>query len=704
MTEDAHPAGAPATPHDSGLFAEFDAPTYDAWRQATVESLKGLPFEKLITRSYEGIDLQPLYRAADTVTLQHQQTLPGRAPFVRGRKVDGYLVEPWLVAQASGHGAPHAVNAALRHDLARGQTAVNLRLDRAARAGLDADQVAQPGDDGLSLATVDDLAVALDGIDLAQTPVFITPGTAALPVAAFLFALAQRRNVPLAVLSGGVDNDPLSVLAATGRLPAPMPALLDELADLTRWAAANAPGLSTVGVDTRAYNDGGANAVQEVAAALATGVAYLRALGARDVPVAVAAPRLRFTFAIGGNFFMEVAKLRAARMLWSQVVAAFGGDEAAQAMHIHAATAHRNKTTLDPYVNMLRTTTEAFAAAAGGVDSLEVAPFDARIRPADEFSRRAARNTQLILQDEANLTRLIDPAGGSWTVETLTDQLADAAWTAFQQIEAAGGMLAVLRAGTLQAEIAAVASQRTAALATRRDVLVGVNMYANTVEMPLAATGAAAEISTHGLAARRAEAARALAQVDLAQDRVGASIIAAAGGATLNALVTALRGTPDGEWAKAIAPVTLAAPFEALRAQAAAFAAAHGAPPRIFLANMGPLAQHKARADFTRGFFEVGGFTLDYPAGFATPEDAATAALASGAQAVVLCSTDDTYADLAPALVAAVKEARPAMPVILAGYPKEQVETLRAAGIDEFIHLRADCLAVNAWLHRTIAI
>ena len=185
---------------------------------------------------------------------------------------------------------------------------------------------------------------------------------------------------------------------------------------------------------------------------------------------------------------------------------------------------------------------------------------------------------------------------------------------------------------------------------------------------------------------------------------MGASIIAAAGGATLNALVTALRGTPDGEWAKAIAPVTLAAPFEALRAQAAAFAAAHGAPPRIFLANMGPLAQHKARADFTRGFFEVGGFTLDYPAGFATPEDAATAALASGAQAVVICSTDDTYADLAPALVAAVKQAQPALPVILAGYPKEQVETLRAAGIDEFIHLRADCLAVNAWLHRTIAI
>ncbi|MEZ4556480.1 MAG: acyl-CoA mutase large subunit family protein [Caldilineaceae bacterium] len=527
MTEDAHPAGAPATPHDSRLFAEFDAPTYDAWRQATVESLKGLPFEKLITRSYEGIDLQPLYRPADTATLQHQQTLPGRAPFVRGRKVDGYLVEPWLVAQAGAVGGPQAVNAALRHDLARGQTAVNLRLDRAAH-GLDADQVAQPGDDGLSLATVNDLAVALDGIDLAQTPVFITPGTAALPVAAFLFALAQRRDVPLATLFGGVDNDPLSVLAATGRLPAPMAVLLDELADLTRWAAANAPGLSTVGVDTRAYNDGGANAVQEVAAALATGVTYLRALAARDVPVDVAAPRLRFTFAIGGNFFMEVAKLRAARMLWSQVVAAFEGDEAAQAMHIHAATAHRNKTTLDPYVNMLRTTTEAFAAAAGGVDSLEVAPFGGAHPPADEFSR-AARNTQLILQDEANLTRLIDPAGGSWTVEMLTDQLADAAWSAFQQIEAAGGMLGALppapsRRGSRRWRLNARPRWPRPRRARGRE---HVRQHRrNAVGRHRRGGG----ISTHGLAARRAEAARALAQVDLAQDRVGSSIIAAAGG------------------------------------------------------------------------------------------------------------------------------------------------------------------------------
>lgn len=684
------------------LFAEFTVPDYDAWRAAAVDSLKGTPIEKLTTKTYEDIAVQPLYRAEDSASIRHQYTLPGAAPYVRGGDADGYLVAPWLVAQAITGSTPQEVNDALRHDLARGQTAVNLRLDRAARAGLDSDQVAQPGEDGVALATVDDLAAILDGIDLAQVPVLITPGAAALPVAVFLFALAQRRGTALSGLRGAIDNDPLGVLAATGRLPSTLETLYDEMADLTAWAAEDAPGLSTIGVNAVPYGDGGANAVQELAAALATGVAYLRAVGARGVAVDVAAPRMRFTFGVGSNFFMEVAKLRAARLLWSQIVDVFGGSAAAQAMQIHAATARLNQSALDPYVNMLRATTEAFAAAAGGVASMEVAPFDARIRPADEFSRRAARNTQLILQDESNLTRLIDPAGGSWYVEWLTDQLADAAWAAFQQIEAAGGMLQVLRSGKLQAEIAEVADRRAAALATRRDVLVGVNMYANATETPLDPRGDSPRIATGRVAEQRDAALRMLAAADLSVDRVGASIIAAASGATLNALVTKLRDASDGEWVKAVTPVALAAPYEVLRANAAAFTAKHGAAPRIFLANMGPLAQHKARADFTRGFFEVGGFALDYPAGFATPEEATAAALASGAQAVVICSTDETYPDLVPPLVAAIKQARGGMPVIVAGSPKEQVESLRAAGVDEFIHVRADCLAVNQWLQAQI--
>ncbi len=694
---------------NENLFAEFTPPTYQEWRDATIASLKGVPFERLVTHTYEGIDLQPLYRQEDAASISHQFTLPGNAPYVRGSTASGNLVDPWLVAQEIGYASPAAVNAALRHDLQRGQTAVNLVLDEPTRAGLDPDRAdpAVVGSNGMSLADLDDLSVALAGVDLSTTPVMIQSGSVALPAAALLIALVQQTGRSPSDLCGTVENDPLGVLACNGELPASLQTLYDEMAQLTVWAAGNAPALDTVTVSGAGYADAGASAVEELAYVLATGVAYLRTLQERAVDINTACRHLRFTFAVGGNFFMEVAKLRAARLLWSQVVAAFDGDDDAQKMRIHTCSSRWNKTACDPYVNMLRTTTETFAGAAGGVDSMHVMPFDALYSVPEEFGRRTARNTQLILQQECNLTRLIDPAGGSWYVEWLTDQVARNSWELFRRVESTGGMEENVRRGRVRSQIAETAAARASGLATRRDVLVGVNMYTNLAERSRkAATPAIDAERIQRIRTRRENRdiplldALAVAAPDA---RVYAAVVAVSAGATLQSVVEALRGR-SGEREQVVPlPSTRAAqPFERLRDAAEQHTVRTGSAPRVFLANLGPLARHKARADFSRGFFETGGFQVDSPAGFDTPEAAADAALASGADAVVICSTDDDYLESVPRLAARIKGNNPDLPVILAGYPKEQIEMYRFAGVNEFIHVRANCYSVNAWLHETL--
>ena len=325
----------------------------------------------------------------------------------------------------------------------------------------------------MSLCSIEDFAVALKGIDLSSMPIMIDAGSATVPVMALLLAHLRQQELDPAVLRGGIVADPLSEWAATGKLPRPLPNLLDELSQLTHWAGRHTPNLSILAVQTNPYHDAGANAVQELALALATGVFYLRALNERGVDIETAAGHMRFDFAIGPQFFMEIAKLRTARLLWSQVVAAFGGSETAQRMTIHARTGSYNKTLTDASVNMVRVTTEALSAVLGGVDSLHVSPFDEPAGTQDPFSRHIARNVQAILQDEVQLTRVVDPAGGTWAIESLSSSLAQDAWTFFQTIEAQGGIEEVLRSGFIQSEIAAVRASRQQSLATRKSIVRG---------------------------------------------------------------------------------------------------------------------------------------------------------------------------------------------------------------------------------------
>lgn len=690
---------------------EFSAPTADEWRAAAVASLGGQPFEKLISRTYEDIPLQPLYRREDTAELPFAQTLPGQPPYLRGRTAAGATQHGWAIAQEISEHDPAAFNAALIAALEHGQTAVTIRLDDGAGVGL-------------RLATAADAAAALRGVYLHGLPIILHAGPTALPLLALLAAArpAGTAEGGPAELTGSIAADPLAALAETGALPLPLASAYDDMAAVAEWAAVAAPQLATAAVRADLYHEAGGSAVHELAFALATGAAYLRALTERGVAIDTAAASVALHFAIGGQFFMEVAKLRAARLLWAQVVAAFGASPAAGAVRLYARTARRNKSAIDPHVNMLRATTEALAAAVGGADSVCVAPFDEPLGAPDDFSRHIARNVQIILQDEAHMKRLIDPAGGSYAVESLTDQLARAAWALFQEIERQGGMAAALESGSIQSSIAAVAGKRAAALAKRRDVLVGVNQFANPNEQ-LSAPPAPAAVPAADDAEREGPRPAGLAEGVAAAARLDAAIAAAAAGATRSQLATALRGDSAGALPTPTAtPLRLAraaAPFEALRRKALSLTLSLGerepdplAPqervgervlPRLFLANLGPPRQHKARADFTQGFFEVGGFRVITNNGFATPDEAAAAALASGAPAVAICSTDETYPELVPPLVAAIKAAAPQTVVILAGRPAEQVEALRAAGVDEFIYLGADALAINGWLLEQIA-
>ncbi len=686
--------------HTTLDLTEFSAPSYEKWRTEAEATLAGVPFEKkLVTRTDEGIDVQPIYRREDIAGLATLGALPGTAPFVRGIRAEN----TWEVAQEIPYGFPRAFNEALRNDLERGQTAVNITLDQATRHGIDPD-VARPGEPGLcgvSIATTEDLARVLSGVDLNRVPLFLQPGSAALPLFALLISHLRRHGFDLKKLHGAIEHDPLGELLIDGSLPHSLASAFEQMALLTKWALRETPKFATVAVRTHAYHDAGGNAVQELAFALATGVEYLREMDARGITIDDTAPRLRFAFSIGADFFTAMAKFRAARLLWSRAVSASGGNEEAQKMHIHARTSLWNKSTLDPYVNMLRGTTEAFAAVAGGCECLHVAAFDEVVRPPDELSRRIARNTQIILRDECHFNHVIDPAGGSYYVESLTDQLARKAWALFQEIERLGGMSGALAAGVPQQQVNECAAKRADAIAYRRLSLVGVNVYANPKEKPLG--GASLDFAerqqrraayttgyrtTPGHVAQTAVMARLSEVLDCAPESiVGFAIAAAAEGATLGELARTLRAR-DGESVKAEPlPVRRAAqPFEKLRS-----AIEVAGRPKVFLANMGPLRQHKPRADFSTGFFQIGGFDIIENRGFQRVEAALDAAEKSEAPIVVICSTDETYPEIVPVLAGLLKASRPNIVIVLAGYPKEHVEEFKKAGVDEFIHIRANC-------------
>lgn len=677
------------------ILSEFAAASYEDWKAAAEELLKGAPFDKkLITRTHEGFSLQPIYNAADIVGLPHLGQMPGMAGKLRSSKAQGYTQGGWAVSQELTGGTPAAFNALALEALECGQNELNIWLDAPTRQGLDPDQAATGvGVCGVSLASLTDMRTALSGVHLAMISIYLRPGLAGLPVLAQLLALADEQGINPGDLRACVELDPFAWLVETGSLPQGIEAAYQEMAAAVKMVAERFPQVQVIGVQGHGYHNGGASSVQEMGAVLATGAAYLNAMQAAGVEPAIAARHLRISVSVGSNYFIEIAKLRALRWLWSQVLSAYDIPAGEQVLHIHARTGLWNKTVFDPYVNMLRTTTEAFAAVVGGCDSLHVGCFDEMVREADVFSRRIARNTQHVLMEECDMTKVIDPAGGSWAIEVLTDQMARQAWSVFQQIEAQGGMLAAMQSGWFQAEIAKVAAEKAKGLESRRDVLVGTNVYPNVGEKPLPPTA----IDYKAITAQRVAdiiAAREQRAVSF-EGLQGAAMVATAmeavkQGATIGQVMAGLLTAGEPTRIERIRLSRGAEPFELLRVASQAYAAEHGHAPRVFQANMGPSRKYRLRADWTTAFFHVGGLEVLGDTDFDTVESAVAAAVASGAKVTVITSDDETYPATVPALAQALKQAVPGMQVLVAGAPGAEESDWQAAGVDGYVNVRVN--------------
>lgn len=678
----------------SPLFDEFPPVSTEDWESKIREDLGGKDYDRmLVWDSLEGVTVQPYYRRGDLDGLPHVASdAPSPLVDASARPANGWRVRQEIAASS----LPEA-NRLAREALDRGATDLGLVVDVPPRA--DTEGSASPGPSaGVPVRTVGDLKALLDDVALADVGLHLTGGTSGAVLLAMLLALAEERAVDPGRLRGSVHYDPAAALA-TGQVASP-PTAFALAADLARTRDA-VPGVRTLTVSAKPYHDAGASLVQELAFTLGALSETLAHLTDDGVALPTAVDALQFVVPVSTRHFLEIAKLRALRLLAPQVIGAFaaaddatakGVDVAPTDLFVQAVTSQRTQTVYGPYVNMLRGTTEAMSAVLGGCDVLSVAPFDALTREPSSFSTRIARNTQLVLRDEAHADQVADPTAGSYYVEAVTDQLARRAWARFQQLESDGGLLAGLQSGAVQADVDAVRQKRLDAVTSRRRVLVGTNHYpdldASRRKAPAAdaADPDAADSDAADSDAAGAPDARSGSAVVMPAATVGAVRNALTAGATLADVVDALadadaRGDGSADRIAPLEPMRLAAPFESLRRRTERHAAAHDGPPVVFLLPIGSASWRSARATFARNFFGVAGFDVVEPLRFDTPADGADAAVDAGADVVVLCSSDDAYADLAPAVRDAL-HARDADPlVVIAGHPDDT-----PADADAFVH------------------
>ena len=654
-------------------FDEFEKPTYEEWVEACNALLKGKPFDKIMfTKTYEGITFDPIYtwRTGPSATDKILPTddYPGMGDFLRGATVNGYKCAPWGIAQACDETLPKENNELLKHEIDRGSTVYNVRIDTATADGIDVMDAEKPGDIGVSITALEHMHTLLDGLDMEKIPFMMYAGTSSLRMLALVAATLKAKGKDVSKVKGVIGANPIAQLIKRGKLNQPLEELYDEMAESIRWTRKNAPQLRTIFVRSDIFSNGGANAVQEVAYTFAIAVEYIREMQKRGIDIHDIAQSLQFAFNTGATFYIEIAKLRAARQVWSNIMKAFGAEEKDRSCKIHARPAMFTKTIFDIGVNMLRETTQIFSAVVGGVDSYENDPYDATVRKGDEFSRRIARNVHIMLQEEFGMLRPIDPAGGSWGIEALTKEMAEKIWGEFQKIESLGGILKALKEEYPQQQILEILKQRFKALDLRKDSAVGTNMYPN---------------MTEELLDPRPEDVPALKK-------------------ELSEGVEKYRADMDKDFLK-----------EKLEEQA--FKKETGKNVEIFLANMGPIPQHKARADFSTSFLQVGEFSVHLNNGFQDDEDKpgsrwdkCVEALKAGCDdkgtpydCAVICSTDATYPEDVPALAPRLKEVLGKGTLFLAGAaPKDMEAVYREAGIDEFISVKANCYDILRMLQQ----
>ncbi len=650
---------------DLSLAADFPQATRERWLALVEGVLKGADFEKkLVSRTHDGIAIQPLYPKAEGAEPVSRER-PGR----------------WRVAQRVDHPDPQKANELALLDLEGGADALTLVTRKAPAArGF-----------GVGIDGLDALDRALSGVMLDLIHLRLDAGGHGRQMAALILALAERRGHGLSDLSIDLGLDPIGAMAAQGRMSASWDAMAQRMGDtlghLTKQGFAGRAFLA----DGRVYHEAGASEAQELAAVLATGIGYLRALEAQGHPLDAARRALSFLLVADADEFLTVAKLRALRRLWARVEQACSLEP--RPIRLHAETAWRMTTRRDPWVNMLRTTLAAFSAGIGGADAITVLPFTAALGLPDAFARRIARNTQAILLDESNLARVADPAAGAGGFEALTDALCEKAWGLFQEIEREGGILESLKGDRLQARIANVRAQREKAVATRREPITGTSEFPNIAEADVTVLMAAPdEPSSSSPDANTPTPPHKGEGKEGAETTFPALVQMAAQGATLPQLV----GTAAGPSPVAIAPLSshrTAEPFERLRDRADAHVARTGERPRIFLACLGPISAFTARATFAKNFFETGGIEAVTNDGFSDNDKLRQAYLASKAKLSCICSTDEIYERHAEDAAETLRSAGSSL-IYLAGRPGEHEERLTRAGITTFIYAGCDTLKV----------
>ena len=712
-------------------FDEFTPPTYEEWVDACNALLKGKPFDKLMyTKTYEGITFSPIYTlrtGPDAMeSILPTDDYPGMGDFLRGQKVNGYKEEPWGVAQSCDEALPKENNELLKHEIERGSTVYNVRLDESTLHGIDVGDAEKPGETGVSITTLEDMHTLLDGLDFEKYPFMMYTGESALAPIALAAAALKAQGKDVSKLHGVIGGSPLTQLLTDGRNKETLEKSYDQMAEAIRWARKNAPRLATVFITSDVFSLGGAQAVQEVAYTFGAAVEYIRQMMKRGISIHDIAQSFYFGFNTGATFFIEIAKLRAARQVWSNIMKAFGAEEEDRSMKIHAKPAFFTKTIFDAGVNMLRNTTEAFSAVVGGVDTYENAPYDDTVRKGDVFSRRIARNLQIMLQEEFGMLRPIDAAGGSWAIEKLTKEMAEKIWAEFQKVEGLGGMTKAMEEGYPQKEIEAVLEKRFHALDLRKDHAVGNNMYPLMGEVLLEArpedTEAVKKALGDGVKAYRADQDLAFRSRKLSElkdaaagEAVDKAMAAAEAGATLGEIYEVAGNREGSISVEKIAPHRWTERFEALRFDTEKFVKETGKNVEVFLANMGKIPQHKARADFSTSFLQVGEFNVHLNNGFQDDEgkpgsrwDKCVEALKAGIDdkgtpydVAVICSKDDTYPEDVPALAPRLKEVLKDGVLFLAGAaPKDLEEVYRKAGVDDFISVKANCYEILRMLQK----
>jgi len=677
-----------------------------AWADAASKDLKGADPADLVWETPEGIAVKPIYTAADLEALGEVYTLPGFAPYTRGVRATMYTNRPWTIRQYAGFSTAEESNAFYRRNLAAGQMGLSVAFDLATHRGYDSDHpnvVGDVGKAGVAIDSVEDMKILFEGIPLDQMSVSMTMNGAVIPILAMFVVAGEEQGVDRALLAGTIQNDILKEFMVRNTYIYPPAPSMRIIADIIDYTANEMPKFNSISISGYHMQEAGATAVQELAFTIADGKEYVRAALAKGLDVDLFAGRLSFFFAIGMNFFMEVAKLRAARVLWHRVMTEFEPKKAGSLMlRTHCQTSGVSLTEQDPYNNVVRTTIEALAAVLGGTQSLHTNSFDEALGLPTDFSARIARNTQLIIAEESGVTSTVDPLGGSYYIESLTQSLVDEAWQLICEVEELGGMTKAVESGMPKLRIEESAARKQARIDRREDIVVGVNKYVpENVEMVDVLDIDNTKVREEQLAklatvrASRDDAACAAALAALTEgakndgNLLALAVEAARARATLGEISDAMEEvfgrhkaevrTIAGVYAKAYEGD---ADFTALQGEIEAFAKTEGRRPRMLVAKMGQDGHDRGAKVIATAFADLG-FDVDMGPLFQTPAEAARDAIENDVHVVGVSSQAAGHKTLVPMLIDELKKAGANNILVVCGgvIPPQDYDMLNEAGV-----------------------